>query len=147
MVEKILRHQIQNYITVWRVNPFFIWARPVENRSIKWKWKKKLEWGFSLVRFAHSSISPFKLLSFSLYGPVLNRSRPIKRINTPDLDQISYLMSYYPNNYKNNSRRFHFELFQFSFAVIQAKKLLTKTIYKIRMIIFIFKIYIKSIAR
>ena len=76
---------------------FLLVTQPVENRSIKWKWKKKLEWGFPLVRCAHSRISPFKLLSFSLYGPVLNQSRTIKRINTPDLDQISYLMSYYPN--------------------------------------------------
>jgi len=43
---------------------------------------------------------PIQASIFLLYGPVLNRSQPIKRINLPDLDQIPYLMAYYPINFK-----------------------------------------------
>ena len=84
--EKMIRHYLQNYITVSQLKPVLIW---VLTGFIKW--------GNKVKNLDIPSLRSCMSLFFTCISLLINRSQLIKTVFLRNLYQISYIMSYYPS--------------------------------------------------
>jgi hypothetical protein len=83
--EKMIRHYLQNYITVSQLKPVLI---RVLTGFIKW--------GNKVKNLDIPSLRSCMSLFFTCISLLINRSQLIKTVFLRNLYQISYIMSYYP---------------------------------------------------
>jgi hypothetical protein len=99
--EKMIRHYLQNYITVSQLKPVLIW---VLTGFIKW--------GNKVKNLDIPSLRSCMSLFFTCISLLINRSQLIKTVFLRNLYQISYIMSYYPNQLENRLSKKQYYLFR-----------------------------------